>query len=495
MEDAMREAGNSNHYCSSCSRRTFLTTAAGTSVLSTFESSNLGGAIDSGPLQPGTLKGPGSKYTPTVAAAFVRRKGDYGILWPGAIYDGEAAFKNYRAKIERAAQNLGLKLNLREVPIYSPEEADAWLAESLLTKPDGLLVVLLDRQMHAWPTAQKAVESKIPTVIFAPIGAAFTTNTAPVAKKTGSFIVSSDDFSQVEYGLKMVKAGAKLREMRFIVIAGSQRREASIRQLGTKMRYLPAQSFLEEYERMPMNSEIKKIAAEYMKNATRISGPTEQDVLNGVKSFIVARNILEREEGDGITMDCLGALGPTQVSLPCIAWSYMLDRGIPAACEADLGAALTHAVVQNLFDRPGFQQDPVPDTARELLIGAHCTCPTRLRGFSAPPEPYYLSHHHGKRDAVPRPAWKSGERITVAILEGLDSPGNRPPHMYISSGNVVENIAVPPAGGCVVSVAVKLDGVTELLDFPGFHQLFFYGDFKKQLRNFCHLYNIEPRVV
>ncbi len=40
----------------------------------------------------------------------------------------------------------------------------------------------------------------------------------------------------------------------------------------------------------------------------------------------------------------------------------MNDGGIPAACEADLGACATHALVQSLFDRPGFQQDPVADT-------------------------------------------------------------------------------------------------------------------------------------
>ncbi len=477
-----------------CCRRTFLKMSAG-ATLSASEISTFGFAADSEPLRSITLKGPGARYTPTIAAAFVRRKGDYGILWPGAIYDGDAAIKNYRVRIEEGVKKIGMKLALRPDPIFSAAEADAWLDESVQSKPDGLLVVLLDRQMHAWPTAEKAVGSKTPTIIFAPVGTAFTTNTAPIAKSAGSFIVSSDDFHQVDYGLKMIKAGAKLREMRFVVIAGNQRREDSVRQLGTKLRYLPSQSFLEEYDRMPLNSEVKSIAAEYIKNATKISGPTEQDVFNGVKSYLVARNILEREEGDGITMDCLGAIGPTQVSLPCIAWSHMLDRGIPAACEADLGAALTHAIVQYLFDRPGFQQDPVPDTARELLIGAHCTCPTRLRGFSEAAEPYYLSHHHGKRDAVPRPTWKLGERMTVAILGGLNGSENRPPHMYISSGCVVENISVPPAGGCVVSVAVKLDGVSELLDYPGFHQLFFYGDFKRELRHFCQLHNIEARVV
>jgi hypothetical protein len=477
-----------------CSRRGFLKVAAGTTALGPFGFPETAAAATNG--RPAALpQGPGARYIPKVRAAFVRRKGDYGMLWPGAIYDGEAALRNYSARIGKAAKDAGIQLTLRPLPIYSAAEADAWLAESQMEKPDGLLVVLLDRQEHAWPTAAKAVESKIPTVIFAPIGAAFTTNTAPLAKKAGSFIVSTDNFSQVEFGLKMIKAGAKLREMRYIVLAGNERKDLTLKHLGTKLRYLSARSFLEEYEKTAVNDEIRSIAAEYFKQATRVSGPAEQDVFNGVRSYIVARNILNREEGDGITMDCLGALGPTKVSLPCIAWSYMLDQGIPAACEADLGAALTHALVQYLFDRPGFQQDPVPDTSRELLIGAHCTCPTRLQGFSKPSEPFYLSHHHGKRDAVPRPSWRIGERTTVAILGGLEDPREPRPYMYISTGTVVENISVPPAGGCVVSVALKLDGVSDLLDYPGFHQLFFYGDYKRSLRQFCQLHDIEARVV
>jgi hypothetical protein len=451
-------------------------------------------AADSSEVKRIAPAGPASKYTPLMTVAFVRRKGDYGIRWPGAIYDGEAALKNYRAQIEKAAKDLGVKIAMRGEPIYSPAEADEWLAQSKTEKPDGQLVVLLDRQAHAWPTAAKAIETKIPTVVFAPVGAAFTTNTASLAKKAGSFISSTDDFNQAIYGMKMIKAGAKLREMRFIVLAGKVRRDVEVKYLGTKLRYVPAGSFLDEYNQTPTNNEVKQIAAEYMKNATKISGPTEQDVLNGVKSYVVARNIMEREEGDGITMDCLGALGATKVSLPCIAWSRMLDHGIPAACEADLGAAVTHALVQYLFDRPGFQQDPVADTSNDALIGAHCTCPTRLNGFSEPAESYYLSHHHGQRDAVPRPTWREGQRMTVAII-GLSNKDGVPPHMYISSGTVMKNISVPPSGGCVVSVMVKLDGVSDLLDYPGFHQLFFYGDYKKQLKEYCQLFGIEARVV
>jgi hypothetical protein len=448
-----------------------------------------------------TLAGPGAKYVPRIQAAFVRRKGDYGILWPGAIYDGEAAMRTYRAQIGESEKALGVKITLRPEPLYSLEEAEAWLAEAKTAKVDGLLVLLMDRQMHAWPTASKAVETGIPTVVFSPVGTSFTTNTVTLANKPGVFIASTSDFSQARFGLKMLQAGAKLREMRYLVIQGSQRAEKRVPHLGTRLRYLPAQAFLAEYEQTPVDKEIKDLADAYLRGAIKITGATRDDLVNGIKSFVVARRLLEREECDGITMDCLGALGKTKVSLPCIAWSKMLDVGIPAACEADIGAAVTQALVQFLFDRPGFQQDPVAETARECLIGAHCSCPTRLRGFNQKPERYAIMHHHGNRDAVPRPYWPTGQRVTVAdVVLPEKSELTRdlpvaPPKLVIGTGTVVDNVAVPPAGGCVVSVMVKLDTKPDLLAYPGFHQLFFYGDFKKELLAYCQLFNLQPLVA
>lgn len=439
-------------------------------------------------------RGPGASYVPRVAAAFVRRQGEYGMRWPGAIYDGETALRDYRRQIEAAAAELGIEVSLRSAPIYSKEEAAQWVGSAKAQQPDGLFVALLDRQEHSWPTAALAAESGVPTVVFSPIGTSFTTNTSGLARKPGVIICSTDDFRQAAFGLKMLKAGARLREMRYVVLKGSERREATIPDTGTRLRYVPASSFLDEYRRTAESEEVRAIAAEYIRGATAIHGPSEQDVRNGVRSYLVARSILEREEGDAITMDCLGALGNSEVSLPCISWATMLDHGVPAACEADLGACATHALVQFLFDRPGFQQDPVAETARNCLIGAHCTCPTRLRGWSQPAEPYFLSYHHGRRDAVPVPRWSVGERVTVADLMLRDARNPRA-RMVISTGRVEDNVSVPPAGGCVVSVMVKLDNDTDLLNYPGFHQIFFYGDFKQELRRYCQLFGIEPVVV
>jgi len=476
--------------CQGLGRREFL------AAVSVGSASLLGGSF-SRAAETGVRKvapqGPAARCVPVIKGCFVRRKGDYGILWPGAVYDGEAARKKYTEQIRATAKELNVKLDLRPEPIYSNQEANAWVAEATAQRPDGLLLVLLDRQEHAWPTAEKAIDSKIPTVVFSPVGSSFTTNTEVPSKKPGCFICSTDDFRQVQYGMKMLRAVAKLRATRCVVIQGSKRAEAEMPHLGIKLRTVPAKDFIDQYQKTPVDEEVEALAADYMRRARRQVGATKQDVINGVKSYLVARTILEREQGDAITMDCLGALGPTQISLPCIAWSKMNDDGVPAACEADLGAAATHTIVQYLFDRPGFQQDPVAETAREAIIGAHCSCPTRLRGFSQPPEPFDLLHHHGNRDAVPRTLWREGQRVTSAdVLPGSEE---QPTKMIISAGEVLGNVAVPPAGGCVVSVMVKFDGVTDVLAYPGFHQVFFYGDFKRELVQFCRLLGIEPLVV
>jgi L-fucose isomerase-like protein len=293
--------------------------------------------------------------------------------------------------------------------------------------------------------------------------------------------------------MKMLCAAAKMRRTRCVVIRGNKRHDAPLADTGIMLRYVPASTFIEEYRKTPDSDDIVNMADEYMRRARRRIDATRQDVINGLKSYYVAGRILERQGGDAITMDCLGALGKLDVSLPCIAWSRMNDDGIPAACEADTGAAASLVMTHYLFDRPGFQQDPVADTADDTIIGAHCSCATRLNGYDEPPEPFDIKHHHGNRDAVPRTIWREGQRVTSIDL--LPGSATEPSTVLVSAGTVVENKEVPPSGGCVVSVKVKFDGDQEVLSFPGFHQIFFYGDYEHQVRDFCQLCGFKAQVV
>jgi len=498
MEVAMKQnrcaAQCRDHNCQ-ISRRSFLQGTAGGILGAAILGGCSGGSIWPGiETEKITQYGPASKCLPKIKAAFVRRKEDYGMWWPGAIYDGEAARKKYSQLLTTRAGELAVELDLQAEPIYSLQEAQAWIGQAKSANVDGLMVILLDRQQHAWPTAKEAAESDIPTIIFSPVGSSFTTNTVNLADKPGCVIYSTDDFSQPAYGMKMLAAGAKIRQTRCLVIAGNNRTETKMPDLGIQLQYIPASDFLKEYEEMGQPEEVIAMADDYIRQAKQQRSATRQDVINGIKSYCVARNLLKREQADAITMDCLGALADKKISLPCIAWSRMNDDAIPAACEADHGAVATQVMVQYLFDRPGFQQDPVADTATDSIIGAHCSCPTRLNGFDKPAESFDLIHHHGNRDAVPRTHWKIGQRVTC--VDALLGDGkDKPTEILISQGTVQDNISVPPAGGCVVSVKVKFDGTQKVLTFPGFHQLFFYGEYARQLRDFCQLYKLKATIV
>jgi hypothetical protein len=436
--------------------------------------------------------GQAAGYVPKIKAAFVRRKEEYGMRWPGAVYDGEAARNNYTEKLKKASGELGLSIDIRPAPIFSPAEADNWLMEAKKSMADGLVILLLDRQDHAWPTAEKAAASGIPSVIFSPLGTSFTTNTINLADKPGCVVYSTNDFNQAVYGLKMLKAGARMKRSKCVVISGNDRRESLLTSdTGITLQYIPADTFINIYNSMPLSAEVTNMADDYISKAKDMRLATRKDVINGIKSYLVAGKILENEKADAISMDCLGALGKIDVSLPCISWSRMNDDGIPAACEADTGAIVAQIIVQYLFDRPGFQQDPVADTSDDTLIGAHCSCPTRLYGFNNPPEPFELIHHHGNRDAVPRTIWKIGQRIT--LLDFL--PDKERSQLLFATGTVVDNLSIPPSGGCVVSVKYKMDGGQPVLSFPGMHQLFFYGDYRKELKEFCQLFNFEAKIV
>jgi len=445
---------------------------------------------------PGLIQpnGPASRYKPKIAMCFLRRKGPYGLWWPGQIFDGERARQEYLHRAREAEKRLGIHLLVREEPLYTVPEFERWLEEMKQRSADGMLIVLLDRHGPVWGALNRAVQSGIPLVVFMPLGTAFTINTARYASTPGPIVcMSTDDFRQAEFGLKALAARARLARLRCLVLRGNRRYEQKIPQLDLTLHYVPARRYIELYQKTPVDDRMRQVATQVLRGAAQKWHITEQDVLNGVKAYFVAGKLLEEEECDAITMDCLGALGSTKLSLPCLAWSMLNDDQVPAACEADIGAVASHCIVQYLLDRPGFQQDPVPETMENGIIGSHCSCPTRLNGFGASPEPYKLMPHHAMRDATRRTLWREGQRVTV--IDVMPGSAKKKTQIWVGTGTVVRNIAVPPAGGCVVAVLYKIDGLKEPETWPGFHQVFFYGDFRREIKQFARLAGLEAVEV
>ena len=119
-----------------CSRRQFIVSAGG-AAFTTAAGGVIGSSLSFGQEIPIKPYGPASHYVPTLKAAFVRRSGEYGMWWPGQIYDGRAAEKNYRRLIATSAEDLGMNIDVRPKPIHSDDEADRWIAARYSSRPSA----------------------------------------------------------------------------------------------------------------------------------------------------------------------------------------------------------------------------------------------------------------------------------------------------------------------------------------------------------------------
>jgi len=161
------------------------------------------------------------------------------------------------------------------------------------------------------------------------------------------------------------------------------------------------------------------------------------------------------------------------------------DQGITAGCEADLFGAISMMLTSYLLDRPGYMNDPVPETYHNSLIAAHCTSGTRLDGFDRPPAPYILRDHS-----------ESSLGVSTQVLWPKDQPTTlvrftSPHEMIIDTGTVLANVDTPPAGGCRTSVEIMMDDVEDCRDVRGFHQVVVLGNHRRILEDFCELYGIK----
>ena len=469
------------------SRRDFLQTMGSTAAGISLSSKELLGAAAS--VQSSARQ----KATATVRGAFVyppteslRKVGYYS--WPGSGFDAEGRQRQYTSRIGKIGRKLGMRISMNDRPLDDQASARRFINEVKLSKPDGLLLIPF-KKGH-WEHVTRIVEEVgIPTVILTTLGILLVGHINQLRQKSGVYLINSlDNLDAVEDGMKMIKTARWMSQSRIVNVAGSETKETTVPHLGTEVRTIPWARFFEEFSRTEATDAVKELAQAYLKNAREVVQPTEADILNAAKTYFVFKQIIKTEKADAIMMDCLpGLKKPRKHPPPCMGFMSLRDEGIAAGCQADLNATLTLMLVQQLFDKPGFQQNASMETEKNHYFGAHCTCASKLNGINAPAEPYILmSHCEAGWGCVPRVLWRAGREVTMAqYLSG------KTPQMHIYSGKVVGCPGIPQTGGCRTNIEMTINEVDDVCDVKGMHQIIFYGNYARQLRIFCQLYGIK----
>ncbi len=443
---------------------------------------------------------PPEKKPPVVKVGYLRHPQAVCGGWPGHGFNNDVACQQYSEKLKAIGDELGVVIDIThaEVPINDEASIERFIGAIKAEKPDAMVICPIGI-FRPWDVADRILAAvSLPTLVFTQIGTSFTMNTAPLVAKPGFYLVSSMDIADLRPGLEMTRTAKKLQQSTLLILGRNRYQGTAFEDdvfgvLGTKLQFCSGEDYVMAYQQVPVDDQVRRLAKEAIEQAKQFKEVTEEDVLNAARHYFAAKRLLAVHGADGLTSNCLGLCG--QVGTPCLGFSRLMDEGVAAGCEADIGSAMTMMLIHDLLGRPGYMADPLVDTAQNLFANAHCNCPTQLDGFGTPPEPYILRNHHAGGHWVSlQVLWRIGQVFTLSRF-------HRPDMLIVDRGKVVCNYDSPPSAACVTNTGAVIEGAE---DNPhkvaGFHVLQIYGDHVSKLRAFCQLYRIEavhswdPRV-
>jgi len=237
-------------------------------------------------------------------------------------------------------------------------------------------------------------------------------------------------------------------------------------------------------------------AKTWIDEAESIVEPTRDDVVKAARASLTLNQLIAENRADGL---CVGTcMGWLDRGFPCLGFSRLNDRGIPAACDGDMDCLLTMLIFQHALNRAGFLGNAAGvDTSKNAFHLSHCSAPLRMEGPESPRSPYLLRRHAEVRGgAVTEVRYRIGQRVTFTKLVHLDT-------LLVFTGKIIEVPKVPKGKerGCRTEIVAEVNDAGKLLDnwgggalgasakdyYASLHRVAYYGDHTRTIHHLAHL--------
>jgi hypothetical protein len=245
---------------------------------------------------------------PVIRTVFVHPKVDkYWLGWPGAAYDIKQHQQQYMAILRDAAGKLDVNLDSIDEPLCDAETVSAFLEKLEKTSVDGLIITIMDLN-YSWDHVNNIAQKRgnIPTIVFSPMGSSFTGHLQTVRNIDGVLLAATQDMDWLATGLKLLKTVSQMKNSRICIVKGDTTEDKPLEIIGTTLHYVPHARFIDTVKKSDTTEEMRSIADYYIREAKMIVEPSKDDILNAAKNYIVARQIMNEEQCDGFSMECLG---------------------------------------------------------------------------------------------------------------------------------------------------------------------------------------------
>jgi len=244
----------------------------------------------------------------------------------------------------------------------------------------------------------------------------------------------------------------------------------------------------------------EKVAKQWLDEAKGMIEPNRKDVVKAARASLTLDQLIAENRASGL---CVGTcMGWLRRGFPCLGFSRLNDRGIPAACDGDMDCLLTMLIFQHALNRAGFLGNAAGvDTAKNAFHLSHCSAPLRMEGPASARAPYLLRRHAEVRGgAVTEVHYRIGQKVTFTKLVHLDT-------LLVFTGKIIEVPKVPKGEerGCRTELVAEVKDADRLLAnwgggalgksakdyYASLHRVAYYGDHTRSIRHLAHLMGLK----
>jgi L-fucose isomerase-like protein len=308
-------------------------------------------------------------------------------------------------------------------------------------------------------------------------------------------LLASSDYDELERALRLLRVIPMMKRTRILLFppargtAPACSPEEVKKRLGADVVAYEQRDFNELLADLDDDAVRAEIDA-WTKGAKEILEPAKEDIEKAARVSVALERLVEQEQANALAIGtCMGWL---PCGFPCLGFTRLRDRGVPAACEGDMDSLLTMLLFQYAMDRPGFQGNATFDTSKNALWTAHCTAPLKMDGPDGQEAPYLLRGHSevAGSGCVPEVQYRVGQVVTRTKLVNLET-------LLASTGEIIE-VPEKAVHGCRTQIVTEVRDAAKMaanwssvLDTEDamtlLHRVVFYGDHMQSARHLANL--------
>ena len=188
------------------------------------------------------------------------------------------------------------------------------------------------------------------------------------------------------------------------------------RRFGVRVRHVETNEFYRYYDRIPDDA-VKGELEKWRGDFERILEPSEEDLMNAVRVYLTLRYLCEREDANGVTINC-GRFTEERPVVPCLAFDRLIDEGVMCACEGDITAMLSSLMLHAVSGQPVLMGNFGYEPGRFEAEEGEVTIEHDIIPLSMASTKYTIRDYHGRGFGVTGYAdIKAGEPMTLLNMD------------------------------------------------------------------------------